>query len=187
MQALLGASRAVAFDLTAACSGFVLALVTGAQYIKTGTARNVLVIGADALSRYVDWRDRCAPSGAGQALWGLQIMALPRACPGVGTLGQCARGSYARMALLGRACISRAATVHLVHGRLQRNVADAGHLLTAALAFCIASHFLCDTVCLQPRASCSGTAAARCCCRCTTAPAVYWAPPCTATAMARSI
>lgn len=68
MQALLGASRAVAFDLTAACSGFVLALVTGAQYIKTGTARNVLVIGADALSRYVDWRDRCAPSGAGQAL-----------------------------------------------------------------------------------------------------------------------
>lgn len=61
VQALLGASRAVAFDLTAACSGFVLALVTGAQYIKTGTARNVLVIGADALSRYVDWRDRCAP------------------------------------------------------------------------------------------------------------------------------
>ena len=68
VQALLGASRAVAFDLTAACSGFVLALVTGAQYIRTGTARNVLVIGADALSRYVDWRDRCAPSGAGQAV-----------------------------------------------------------------------------------------------------------------------
>ena len=67
VQALLGASRAVAFDLTAACSGFVLALVTGVQYIKTGTARNVLVIGADALSRYVDWRDRCAPSNAGQA------------------------------------------------------------------------------------------------------------------------
>ena len=84
MQALLGASRAVAFDLTAACSGFVLALVTGAQYIKTGTARNVLVIGADALSRYVDWRDRCAPSGAGQAL-GLtcsQTVLLPRAYPG---------------------------------------------------------------------------------------------------------
>ncbi|KAK9824984.1 hypothetical protein WJX81_003600 [Elliptochloris bilobata] len=58
VQALLGASRAVAFDLTAACSGFVLALVTGTQYIRTGTAKNVLVIGADALSRYVDWRDR---------------------------------------------------------------------------------------------------------------------------------
>ena len=84
VQALLGARRAVAFDLTAACSGFVLALVTGAQYIKTGTARNVLVIGADALSRYVDWRDRCAPSGAGQALspGGLRTVPQPRACPG---------------------------------------------------------------------------------------------------------
>lgn len=60
VQALIGARRAVAFDLTAACSGFVLALVTGAQFIRTGAAKHVLVVGADALSRYVDWRDRCA-------------------------------------------------------------------------------------------------------------------------------
>jgi 3-oxoacyl-[acyl-carrier-protein] synthase-3 len=60
VQALIGARRAVAFDLTAACSGFVLALVTGAQFIRTGAAKQVLVVGADALSRYVDWRDRCA-------------------------------------------------------------------------------------------------------------------------------
>lgn len=59
VQALIGASRAVAFDMTAACSGFVLALVTGTQFIRTGAAKNVMVIGADALSRYVDWRDRC--------------------------------------------------------------------------------------------------------------------------------
>lgn len=58
VQSLLGASRAVAFDLTAACSGFVFALVTAAQYIRTGTYRNVLVIGADILSRWVDWSDR---------------------------------------------------------------------------------------------------------------------------------
>lgn len=58
VQSLLGASRAVAFDLTAACSGFVFALVTAAQYIRTGTYRNVLVIGADVLSRWVDWSDR---------------------------------------------------------------------------------------------------------------------------------
>ena len=62
VQALIGASRAVAFDMTAACSGFVLALVTGTQFIRTGAAKNVMVIGADALSRYVDWRDRCARS-----------------------------------------------------------------------------------------------------------------------------
>lgn len=58
VQALIGANRAVAFDLTAACSGFVFALITAAQYIRTGAYRNVLVIGADILSRWVDWNDR---------------------------------------------------------------------------------------------------------------------------------
>jgi 3-oxoacyl-[acyl-carrier-protein] synthase-3 len=58
VQAAIGAKSAVAFDLTAACSGFVLALVTAAQFVRTGTAKHVLVIGADAMSRVVDWRDR---------------------------------------------------------------------------------------------------------------------------------
>lgn len=58
VQAAIGAKQAVAFDLTAACSGFVLGLVTAAQYIRTGMAKHVLVIGADAMSRVVDWRDR---------------------------------------------------------------------------------------------------------------------------------
>ncbi|MEH2348683.1 MAG: beta-ketoacyl-ACP synthase 3 [Nostoc sp.] len=58
VQAQLGASNAVAFDLTAACSGFVFGLVTAAQYIRTGVYKNVLLIGADILSRWVDWEDR---------------------------------------------------------------------------------------------------------------------------------
>ncbi|MEH2265417.1 beta-ketoacyl-ACP synthase 3 [Nostoc sp.] len=58
VQARLGASNAVAFDLTAACSGFVFGLVTAAQYIRTGVYKNVLLIGADTLSRWVDWEDR---------------------------------------------------------------------------------------------------------------------------------
>ncbi|MFN6478430.1 beta-ketoacyl-ACP synthase 3 [Nostoc sp. DedQUE07] len=58
VQAQLGATNAVAFDLTAACSGFVFGLVTAAQYIRTGVYRNVLLIGADILSRWVDWEDR---------------------------------------------------------------------------------------------------------------------------------
>ncbi|AKG21890.1 beta-ketoacyl-ACP synthase III [Calothrix sp. 336/3] len=58
IQGILGANRAVAFDLTAACSGFVFGLVTAAQYIRTGVFRNVLLIGADMLSRWVDWEDR---------------------------------------------------------------------------------------------------------------------------------
>ncbi|MDM9383452.1 beta-ketoacyl-ACP synthase 3 [Chlorogloeopsis sp. ULAP01] len=58
IQAQLGARQAVAFDLTAACSGFVYSLITAAQFIRTGAYRNVLVIGADVLSRWVDWSDR---------------------------------------------------------------------------------------------------------------------------------
>lgn len=58
IQSDLGATKAVAFDLTAACSGFVFGMVTAAQFIRTGTYRNVLLIGADILSRWVDWTDR---------------------------------------------------------------------------------------------------------------------------------
>ncbi|MEM9771058.1 MAG: beta-ketoacyl-ACP synthase III [Cyanobacteria bacterium P01_D01_bin.73] len=58
IQGKLGASQAVAFDLTAACSGFLFGLVTAAQYIRTGVYRRVLLVGADVLSRWVDWSDR---------------------------------------------------------------------------------------------------------------------------------
>ena len=58
IQSLIGASRAVAFDLTAACSGFVFSIVTASQFIRTGIYHNVLVIGGDILSRWVDWSDR---------------------------------------------------------------------------------------------------------------------------------
>ena len=58
VQFQLGATRAMAFDLTAACSGFVVGLVTASQFIRTGVYRNVLLIGGDILSRWVDWSDR---------------------------------------------------------------------------------------------------------------------------------
>ncbi|MCM8746018.1 ketoacyl-ACP synthase III [Thermomicrobium sp. CFH 73360] len=58
LQAAIGASRAGAFDLVAACSGFVYALSVGAQFIMAGTARAVLVVGVDALTRWLDFTDR---------------------------------------------------------------------------------------------------------------------------------
>jgi len=58
LQAELGATRAGAFDLAAACSGFVYGLTVGAQFIATGAADAVLVVGADALTRWVDFTDR---------------------------------------------------------------------------------------------------------------------------------
>ena len=58
VQSLIGAKRAVAFDLTAACSGFMFALITASQFIRTGVYKNILVIGSDVLSRWLDWSDR---------------------------------------------------------------------------------------------------------------------------------
>jgi 3-oxoacyl-[acyl-carrier-protein] synthase III len=58
VQARLDCSRAAAFDLSAACSGFLFALSVGSEYIETGRYRNVLVIGAEVMSRIVNWSDR---------------------------------------------------------------------------------------------------------------------------------
>lgn len=58
VQAELGATNAWGFDLSAACSGFLYALHTGAQFIESGRHRRVLVIGADKMSAIVDYTDR---------------------------------------------------------------------------------------------------------------------------------
>ena len=58
VQDLLGATNATAFDLSAACSGFIFGLSIAEKYISSGAARKILVIGAEVLSRIVDWQDR---------------------------------------------------------------------------------------------------------------------------------
>jgi 3-oxoacyl-[acyl-carrier-protein] synthase-3 len=58
IQAKLGAHNAVAFDLTAACSGFLFALITASQFLKGGRFKRAIVVGADQLSSFVDWNDR---------------------------------------------------------------------------------------------------------------------------------
>ena len=72
VQGLIGATNAVAFDLTAACSGFLFALINATQFIRNGVYKNVLIIGADVLSRWVDWSDRAScvlfGDGAGAAV-----------------------------------------------------------------------------------------------------------------------
>jgi 3-oxoacyl-[acyl-carrier-protein] synthase III len=58
VQAKLEAYNAAAFDLAAGCTGFLYGLSVGEQYIKSGAAKNVLLIGVDTLSPIVDWQDR---------------------------------------------------------------------------------------------------------------------------------
>ena len=74
VQDSIGASRAGAFDLLAACSGFIFGLNTAAQTIRSGSARTALVIGVETLSRLVDWNDRstCILFGDGAGAFILQ-------------------------------------------------------------------------------------------------------------------
>jgi 3-oxoacyl-[acyl-carrier-protein] synthase-3 len=58
LQSRLNAVNAVAFDISAACSGFIFGLATADKYIRTGAVKNALVVGAELLSRIVDWTDR---------------------------------------------------------------------------------------------------------------------------------
>ena len=72
VQAAIGATNAMACDVEAACSGFLFALSWGASAVATGIARNVMVIGAEALSRFTDYTDRRScilfGDGAGAAI-----------------------------------------------------------------------------------------------------------------------
>lgn len=79
VQDYLGASRAGAFDLSAACSGFVYALQMAAQSIATGSVRNAVVIGAETMSRVIDWQDRgtCVLFGDGAGAVVLKGSSIP--------------------------------------------------------------------------------------------------------------
>jgi 3-oxoacyl-[acyl-carrier-protein] synthase-3 len=72
LQHRLGARRAAAFDLSAACSGFVYGCAVGSGLIASGIHRNALVVGAECMSRVLDWTDRSTcvlfGDGAGAAV-----------------------------------------------------------------------------------------------------------------------
>ncbi len=71
-QDAIGATKAGAFDLGAACAGFVYALSVARAYIVSGMAKNILVVGSETMSRVIDWQDRSTcvlfGDGAGAAI-----------------------------------------------------------------------------------------------------------------------
>ncbi|MDF2568946.1 MAG: fabHA [Sporomusa sp.] len=83
VQANIRATRAAAFDLAAGCSGFVYGMVTGSQFIKAGLYKKILVIGAETLSKILDWSDRntCVLFGDGAG-----AVVLAETVPGCGIL-----------------------------------------------------------------------------------------------------
>jgi 3-oxoacyl-[acyl-carrier-protein] synthase-3 len=81
----LGAHRAAGFDLQAACSGFLYALAAGSSFIGSGMYRNVLVVGVEVLSRFINWNDRstCVLFGDGAGAVVLQASDQPGGLIGV--------------------------------------------------------------------------------------------------------
>ena len=79
IQDELGATKAGAFDLLAACTGFIYATNMAAQSIRSGSIKNALVIGTETLSRFVDWKDRntCILFGDGAGAFVLQTSDQP--------------------------------------------------------------------------------------------------------------
>ena len=82
VQAAVGAVNALAFDVNAACSGFLFALNTADAYLRTGLAKNALIIGSEVLSKLVDWKDRgsCILFGDGA---GAVVVERCEASPGI--------------------------------------------------------------------------------------------------------
>jgi len=74
VQEKLKAKNAAAFDVSAACSGFLFVLSIAEQYIRTGAFKNILVVGAETMSRFIDWDDRstCVLFGDGAGALVLQ-------------------------------------------------------------------------------------------------------------------
>ncbi len=75
LQAKLNAPQAVAFDVTAACSGFIFGLDVAQQYLKTGAAVRILVVASEVMTRTLNWEDRTScilwGDGAGAAILSL--------------------------------------------------------------------------------------------------------------------
>lgn len=74
LQAQIGAKRAAAFDMNAACSGFVYGVQSADAYIRSGIMKNVLVVSVDIMTRVIDWADRTScvlwGDGAGAVVMG---------------------------------------------------------------------------------------------------------------------
>jgi 3-oxoacyl-[acyl-carrier-protein] synthase-3 len=93
----LGIMAPGAYDMNAACAGFCYALANASDAVRTGTARNVLVVGAEKLSQWVDWTDRSTciifADGAGAAVVG--PVADPADPPGIGPVAWGSDGDLA--------------------------------------------------------------------------------------------
>lgn len=101
VQAKLKAPVGTAFDIQAVCSGFIYALATADNFLKTGQYRRALVIGAETFSRILDWSDRATCILFGDGAGAVVLEAVPEArAEGRGVIATCLRCDGAMVDLL---------------------------------------------------------------------------------------
>jgi 3-oxoacyl-[acyl-carrier-protein] synthase-3 len=95
IQAQLGIPTCIAFDIQAACTGFIYALSIADQYIKSGMIKNALVVGSEIMSRLIDWSDRntCVLFGDGAGA----VVLSASDTPGVLSTNLYAEGKYSEL------------------------------------------------------------------------------------------
>jgi 3-oxoacyl-[acyl-carrier-protein] synthase-3 len=113
IQQQLGCTRAGAFDLNAACSGFIYGLAVASQFIQGGAARRVLLVSSETLTRFVNWQDRNTCVLFGDGAGAVVLEATPQRT-GVLSVALGSRGDVERMLVIeggGSALPASAATV----------------------------------------------------------------------------
>lgn len=116
IQRDLGASTCCAFDLAAACSGFLFGLTVVDQFVKTGKSKYALVIGAELLSRYLDYQDRatCVIFGDGVAAG---VLGVVNSSSGILASEVHTNGAFADHLYIPAGGTARPATCETVQGR----------------------------------------------------------------------
>jgi 3-oxoacyl-[acyl-carrier-protein] synthase-3 len=117
VQTKIGASRAVCFDVSAACSGFLYAIEVARQFITTGAHQTILVIGAEKLSSIVDWTDRntCVLFGDGA---GAAVLRHREGSRGILASHMGSDGQYAEILQIPGGCSRNPTTAENTHERL---------------------------------------------------------------------
>jgi len=117
IQDQIGAPQAGAFDLMAACSGFIYAVNMAAQAIRSGSIRNALVVGTETLSRFVNWQDRstCILFGDGAGAFVLQASSQPGGVLSAVMHSDGSGGNLLTLPVLGGRVPANEATLHRGH------------------------------------------------------------------------
>jgi 3-oxoacyl-[acyl-carrier-protein] synthase-3 len=114
VQAQLGLSTGFAFDVSAACCGFIYALAAADSFIRTGMARTILVIGSEVYSRILNWNDRTTCVLFGDGAGAVLLQAGPDDGPGILSTHLHANGAYAGILYVDGAVGQKDRSGHLV-------------------------------------------------------------------------